>query len=98
MSFVKQSCGELMVDVVFSFLVEEISLALPERFMKSMENHCLWCFKKMCQLLLKETLVFILDGLLPATYTLVVDKLLRNILLRFRKKKMFPNPPVVVVV
>lgn len=83
---------ELLVGVMTFFVLGKISMCLPEWIMKSLENCWLsvLCFRKMCKVKLKKTLIFILGGLVSVVHHLVVDKSLINILYGFQKKK-FPK-------
>ena len=90
---------ELMVEVVATFVLAKIRSYVPALFVTWPDNHwkLLGCFKKMCQFMVKKTLIYVLSCLASIIHNLIVEVFL-NKLYYFLHKKMVSEPTAVVVV
>lgn len=91
---------ELMVEVVATFILGKIRSYVPAFSLTILENQWkfLGCFKKMCQFMVKKTLIYVLSSLASIIHNLIVGEVFINKLYYFLHKKMVSEPTAVVVV
>lgn len=81
------------MEAVATFVLHKVRIYIPGLFITFLENQ--WevmdWFKKICQFLLKRTLIYVIDKVISVVHSMINGKFLINMLYCFRHK-MFSKP------